>query len=215
MATFAQDSRIASNHTPSVKRETMAHILVLYSSHDGQTRRIAARVAEVLERAGHEAELCSTDAPDVGRAIGSSDGVVVGAAVRYGHFAPRLQSVLRGRTQLLTALPNAFFAVCLTAGGPGAKPEVARGYVDDLVRRTGWQPADTAIFAGALRYRDYNPFIRLMMRLIVGHAGGDTDMSRDYEYTDWQAVERFAARFAARFAVPVARRARAPLVASS
>lgn len=180
----------------------MAHILVLYSSHDGQTRRIGARIAEVLGRAGHEAELCSTDAPDAGRAIGASDGIVVGAAVRYGHFAPRLQSVVRGRKRLLTALPNAFFAVCLSAGGPGAKPEVARGYVEDFVRRTGWQPEDTAIFAGALRYREYNPFIRLMMRLIVGHAGGDTDTFRNYEYTDWHAVDRFAARFAARFAPP-------------
>lgn len=178
----------------------MAHVLVLYSSHDGQTRRIAARIAEVLDRTGHEAELCSADAPDAGRAIGASDCVVVGAAVRFGRFAPRLQSVVRGRKQLLTALPNAFFAVCLSAGGPGAKPELARGYVDAFVRRTGWQPEDTAIFAGALRYREYNPFIRLMMRLIVGHAGGDTNTSRDYEYTDWQAVDRFAARFAARFA---------------
>ena len=183
----------------------MARILVLYSSHDGQTRRIAARVAEVLDRAGHDAELCSAEAPDAGRAIGASDGVIVGAAVRYGHFAPRLQALVKGRKQLLAALPSAFFAVCLSAGGPGAKPGLARGYVDDLVRRTGWQPEDTAIFAGALRYREYNPFIRLMMRLIVGHAGGDTDTSRDYEYTDWQAVERFAARFAGRLAPSPAR----------
>jgi menaquinone-dependent protoporphyrinogen oxidase len=37
-----------------------------------------------------------------------------------------------------------------------------------------------------------------MMRLIAGAAGGDTDTSRDYEYTDWEAVERFAMDFAAR-----------------
>lgn len=188
----------------------MAHLLVLYSSHDGQTRRIATRVAEVLDRAGHEAELCSADAPDAGRAIGTSDGVVVGAAVRYGHFAPRLQALVKHRKQLLTALPNAFFSVCLSAGGPRPKPAIARGYVDDFVRRAGWQPEEVAIFAGALRYRAYNPFIRLLMRLIVGYAGGETDTSRDYEYTDWQAVDRFAAQFAARFATtPAPRAARA------
>lgn len=187
----------------------MAHILLLYSSHDGQTQRIAARMADVLTGAGHEAVLCSASAPDVGREIGLSDGVIVGAAVRYGRFARRLESVVEGRRQLLAALPNAFFAVCLSAGGPGAKPEVARGYVDDFTRRTGWLPDDTAAFAGALRYREYNPLIRLMMRLVVGHAGGDTDTTRDYEYTDWSAVERFAARFASRFATPAARPVRA------
>ncbi len=31
-------------------------------------------------------------------------------------------------------------------------------------------------------------------------AGHDTDTSRDYEYTDWEAVDRFAREFAADFA---------------
>ena len=177
----------------------MARILVLYSSHDGQARSIATRIAYILRRAGHDVAMCSATAPGIGQEIGLSDGVIVGGAVRYGRFAPRLLSLVRRRKELFKALPSAFFAVCLSAGGPGAKPEAARGYVDGFIRRTGWQPEDTAIFAGALRYRQYNPLIRLMMRLIVGHAGGDTDTSRDYEYTDWQAVERFAARFAARF----------------
>jgi menaquinone-dependent protoporphyrinogen oxidase len=41
-------------------------------------------------------------------------------------------------------------------------------------------------------------FKRLLMRMIVGHAGGDTDTTRDYEYTDWDAVERFTDAFAQR-----------------
>ena len=57
----------------------------------------------------------------------------------------------------------------------------------------------TATFGGALRYTKYNVLIRIMMRVIVGFAGGDTDTSRDYEYTDWRAVEGFAAEFAAQF----------------
>jgi hypothetical protein len=34
------------------------------------------------------------------------------------------------------------------------------------------------------------------MRAITAREGGDTDTSRDYEYTDWAKVERFAAGFA-------------------
>lgn len=30
------------------------------------------------------------------------------------------------------------------------------------------------------------------MKRIVAKMGGDTDAHRDYEYTDWAAVERFA-----------------------
>jgi len=52
-------------------------------------------------------------------------------------------------------------------------------------------------FAGALLYSRYNPFLRVLMRLFSAAAGGDTQTSRDYDYTDWAAVERFAAGFAA------------------
>ena len=36
------------------------------------------------------------------------------------------------------------------------------------------------------------------MVLIVGLAGGDTDSSKDYECTDWDAVGRFAENVAQR-----------------
>jgi menaquinone-dependent protoporphyrinogen oxidase len=41
------------------------------------------------------------------------------------------------------------------------------------------------------------------MRRISRKEGGDTDTSRDYEYTDWAAVDRFAAEFADEVAGPV------------
>ena len=33
---------------------------------------------------------------------------------------------------------------------------------------------------------------RRIMRSIVRKEGGDTDLTRDYEYTDWAAVDQFA-----------------------
>ena len=36
------------------------------------------------------------------------------------------------------------------------------------------------------------------MVMIVGFAGGDTDTSKDYDYTDWAAVDDFGANFAKR-----------------
>jgi menaquinone-dependent protoporphyrinogen oxidase len=98
----------------------------------------------------------------------------------------------------LTAQPSAFFSVSLSAGGPGAKPEAARRYLETFLRQVDWHPVQTATFAGALQYSKYGVFKRLLMRMIVGIAGGDTDMTQDYEYTDWNAVDRFADEFAQR-----------------
>jgi len=177
-------------------------VLLLHASFDGQAESIAERIGTVLRAEGHVALVCPfTTARD---ALPDCEAIVVGAAIRYGHHSRALEKLVRAQRITIESRPNAFFSVCLSAGGPGAKPSEARRYVEDFIRKTGWEPGQVASFAGALRYSHYNPFIRLLMRLIVGTAGGDTDTSRDYEYTDWPAVERFAREFAARLRLPAA-----------
>ena len=50
--------------------------------------------------------------------------------------------------------------------------------------------------AGALPYTRYGWIKRMMMRRIVAKAGGDTDTSRDYEYTDWNDLRVSSRDFA-------------------
>ncbi len=64
-------------------------------------------------------------------------------------------------------------------------------------RETGWTPAITRHVAGALRYTEYDYFKRLIMRRIARQQGGDTDTSRDHEYTDWDDLTRFVDEFMA------------------
>ena len=175
----------------------MARVLVLYSSFDGQAARVAERIGEVLTKAGHQATIRSALVPEVTHDLERHHAVIVGGAIRYGHVARYLESFVGDHATVLGNLPNAFFCVCLSASRAKGQATAA-GYVEEFQRRTRWRPSATAIFAGALLYRKYNPFLRLVMRFISGMAGGDTDTSRDYEYTDWQAVERFAAEFAVR-----------------
>jgi menaquinone-dependent protoporphyrinogen oxidase len=49
--------------------------------------------------------------------------------------------------------------------------------------------------AGALPYTRYNWLKRWIMRRIVAKAGGDTDTTRDFEYTDWEDLRAFARTF--------------------
>jgi menaquinone-dependent protoporphyrinogen oxidase len=124
--------------------------------------------------------------------------VVVGASIHYGRHPRHLRSLVRTHLGALQARPSAFFSVSLSAGGPGAKPDAARRYLEFFLRETGWVPELRATFAGALQFSKYGPFKRLLMVAFVGLAGGDTDTSRDYEYTDWDDVERLAQAFAER-----------------
>jgi menaquinone-dependent protoporphyrinogen oxidase len=49
-----------------------------------------------------------------------------------------------------------------------------------------------ASFAGALAYTKYGFFKRLALRYIAWRVGAPTNPARDYEFTDWEAVTRFA-----------------------
>jgi menaquinone-dependent protoporphyrinogen oxidase len=100
-----------------------------------------------------------------------------------------LRTLLRRHRAALAARPSAFFSVSLSA---------KERYLQRFLREVDWQPQATATFAGALQYSKYGPVKRLVMRAFVTLTGRDTDMSRDYEYTDWDAVDRFSEAFARR-----------------
>lgn len=176
----------------------MSTVLIAYATTEGHTGRIAERIAQTLRRRGHAVETCRTTNRRTPLQPASYDGVIVGASIHYGRHPRHLRSLVRVHRRALQARPSAFFSVSLSAGGPGAKPDAARRYLESFLHQTGWNPEPTATFAGALAYSKYGPFKRLLMVTFVGLAGGDTDTSRDYEYTDWGDVERFAHAFALR-----------------
>jgi menaquinone-dependent protoporphyrinogen oxidase len=152
-------------------------------------------MAAVLRQRDHEVSLCSIDEADVQSRPMLFDAVLVGASIHYGHHPRALRAWLAQHRTELASRCGAFFSVSLSAGGPGAKPATAQEYVTSFLRAVGWSPELSATFAGALRYSQYGTLDRFLVKLFVAMAGGDTDSSRDYEYTDWSAVQKFAEVF--------------------
>jgi menaquinone-dependent protoporphyrinogen oxidase len=176
----------------------MSRILLLYASVEGQTLLIAERMAHVLREKSHTVDMLPADADPARLDPAAYDGVIIGASIHYGHHPAYLRKLIPRLGSALTSRPNAFFSVSLSAGGPRPKPAAAQRYIDKFLRKTGWQPQLVASMAGAVRYSLYGPIKRRVMIVFVGLGGGETDTSRDYEYTDWNAVERFAGEFAQR-----------------
>ena len=81
--------------------------------------------------------------------------------------------------------------------------EAARDYIDDMQDDTGWTPTRSVTVAGALQYREYDFVTRLVMRVLMRHGDHPTDITRDYDYTDWEAVEGFARDFSGLLGRPV------------
>jgi menaquinone-dependent protoporphyrinogen oxidase len=159
--------------------------LILYASVEGHTERIAQRIAETLRRGRHRVDLTPAgDGVDLSRYA----GVIVGASVHYGHHPASLAMLLRKNAAALGFCKSAFFSVSL-----GAKER----YATKFLRRAGWQPQLTAVFPGALQYSKYGPIKRRVVQAFAVIGGHDTDTSRDYDYTDWKAVDSFATAFSA------------------
>ncbi len=173
----------------------MARICIPYATSEGQTAKIAAHVADVVRAHGHEADAVDIKGPSPGAPDGY-DGVVVGSSIHMGHHDKHVRDYVRQHRETLERVPSAFFSVSLAAHGDEHEAE---RYVDDFVQQTGWRPTKVATFSGALLYTQYG-FIkrRLMKRIARDKPGGlGTDVSRDYVYTEWDAVTRFTEDFLA------------------
>lgn len=174
----------------------MATVLVVYSTHDGQTRKIAERIAAVLRVRRHVVELL--DAARAPRSVDLSrfEAVFVGSPiVKSGYLAPVVRFVRQNKAAL-ARVPTLFFSVglaVLSKVHDGRAQSMA--IVDKFLAETGWRPRRIELVAGALLYTQYNFLVRFVMRQLTKAEGGDTDTSRDYEYTDWAAVDRFAVEF--------------------
>ena len=173
----------------------MTSILIPYGTTEGQTARIAEYLAEVIRNQGHQA--IPVDISSGAPKLDGYDAVIVGASVHMGRHESYVLNFVRENRETLERFPSAFFSVSLAArdNSEEARKEVD-GYIEEFIHQTGWRPRMVARFAGALLYTQYGFFKRWIMRRIARSKGSaDTDTSRDYPYTDWDRVKRFAEEF--------------------
>ncbi|WP_386688380.1 menaquinone-dependent protoporphyrinogen IX dehydrogenase [Lonepinella sp. MS14437] len=161
--------------------------LILYSSYDGQTKRIAEFLASKLSS---EVEVRSISE----QICFDFDRIIIGASVRYGYFNKNLYKFIKKNTALLNSKPSAFFGVNLTARKDDKNTPETNVYVRKFLQCIAWKPQCSAVFAGALLYPRYNWFDRMMIKLIMKITGGETDTDKEIEYTNWDKVTEFALR---------------------
>lgn len=177
-----------------------ASILIAYDTTEGQTRKIAQHVADLLAREGRTVQLHDIQKLPPHFSLAGAAAVMLGASIHMGKHSPRLAGFVRKYRSELEARPSAFFSVSLYAAGASKEHDDAVRYVEEFLQQAKWKPAMRTEFAGGLMYREYSLLKRWMMAKIAKDSGLDSDTSQNYEYTDWQAVERFAREFLASLA---------------
>lgn len=180
----------------------MSRVLVVYGTTDGHTRKVAEALWVALgeERCGVDVVEArgGSSAPDPE----AYDGVIVAASIHAGGFQRAVRRWVGLHADTLNRKPSAFVSVCLAVleKRPEAQQEV-QAIMQRFLTSRGWRPTVRKAVAGALPYTRYNWFKKCIMKRIVAKGGGDTDTTRDFEYTNWDDVRAFGREFARRVAV--------------
>ncbi|OEE59373.1 protoporphyrinogen oxidase [Enterovibrio norvegicus FF-162] len=171
----------------------MKKALLLHSSREGQTVKILHFIEKELA-GDYQCELVDLhEIPNVN--LADYDKVLIGASIRYGHFNKKLYRFIDNNFSALKASNAAFFCVNLTARKPGKDTPEGSVYVQKFLKLSPWQPETIDVFAGALYYPRYRFFDRIMIQFIMKMTGGETDSSKEVEYTNWDRVKQFSKRF--------------------
>ena len=174
----------------------MANILVVYGTTEGHTRKIAQHVGGFIRHMGHNAEVVdSADMREDLKIEGFNAFILLGSLHQGNHQRSLVHFVKKYRDELRLA-PSTLLSVSLTAAyKDGDHQEELKKCVDLFCEEAEWFPTEWTSVAGALKYVEYDWLKLMVLRSIAKKAGGDTDTSQDYEYTDWPALEEYVKSF--------------------
>jgi len=172
----------------------MCDVPVLYATTEGQTRRIAERVAHHLRERGFEAVALAVDSPEASTiAWNRVRGVCLGASLHIQRHQSAALRFAQAHRAELSACPSLFFSVSLSAASKISDERLAaERLAADFPRQAGWQPSRVASVAGRLAYTRYGFLTRWFMRRIARKEAASDDVTRDHEYTDWTQVATLA-----------------------
>ncbi len=178
----------------------MKRVLVLFATRGGHTQRIAQHVAERLRGQGMSAEATNALHPPGPLDCAAYDAAILCASIHAGVHEREVVRFVRHHRSELQGIPSAFLSVSL-AGAGAENPSLstderaleaseANRMIDAFLANTEWRPDLAIPVAGALCYTKYNWFVRWAVRRMARQNGLSTDTSRDWDYTDWLALDR-------------------------
>ena len=171
--------------------ESANNVLLLYSSTDGQTLRIAEFMRDVLAEHGHATTIMPLAEAENANWQAFAR-VIIGASIRYGKHKPEVLHFVNRHADALTQKRAAFFSVSAVARKAEKRVVANNLYMRKFLAKSRWQPAHIGIFAGRIHYALYRPLDRFIIRMIIRMTKGPTAADANVEFTDWTEVRGFA-----------------------
>jgi len=170
----------------------ISRIIIIYSSVDGQTKKICKHIRESLIVNNHSVEIFSIDnLPYTIDQISKFDKIVIASSIRYGKHNEHIVKFIQDNFEFLNSKKTAFLSVNLVARKKEKSKPDTNPYVAKFLNSIKWKPTICTVFAGKLNYKLYPFRDRIMIKLIMLMTKGPTDSKTEIEYTDWNDVDKF------------------------
>lgn len=181
-----------------LSQEDQQDMELFYATRDGQSQRIAERIASRLAELGISAltQNLAAGQPAPSR-LAEAELVAIIAAVRYGRLLPEAEQFLSTYRALPKPPGLVLLSVNLTARKPGKDTAEGNVYLRKSIIRHRLTPVLALAIAGRLDYSRYGWMDRQLIRFIMKLTGGPTDPATRIEFTPWHAVDQVALRIAA------------------
>ena len=167
----------------------MRSTLIIYSTTDGQTKLICKKL--INDYFDHkEIQLCSLSESSK-KNLSDYKKIIIGASIRYGKHNPQLLNFINKNQDILNRLNTAFFSVNVVARKPAKNTPLTNPYMIKFLKKILWKPTKVAVFAGKVDYPSYKLVDKYMIRFIMWLTNGPTDVSKSYEFTNWNEVSKF------------------------
>jgi len=168
----------------------MFKTLIIYSTTDGQTRKICERI---VSASNNKDLLKITPIEETEKEnLSIFDSIIIGASIRYGKHNKNVYRFIKENKNILENKSTAFFTVNVVARKSDKNHPDTNPYMKKFLKETNWRPDKLGVFAGKIDYPKYKFFDKQIIRFIMYITKGPTDISKVYEFTKWDQVDEFA-----------------------
>ena len=165
----------------------MRKIGIIYSTVDGQTKKICEKLKSVIDEQKLKVDLVSIK--NFNKNITDYDTMIIGASVRYGKHDSSIKKFMIDHKSDLKKINTLFFSVNLVARKDDKNSPDTNPYLKKFIKAIGWTPDVLDVFAGRLDYSMYSFLDKVMIKLIMKLTNGPTSTESAIEYTNWDRVK--------------------------
>jgi menaquinone-dependent protoporphyrinogen oxidase len=162
-------------------------VLIAYATIEGQTRKIAEKIADQIRERGHVAESVDMERTRRNISVNDFDAVIIAASVHQQHHQDTVESFVGAHRAALEAKPTMFLSVSVSAAFDEGRGD-AKNYITRFIEQTGWTPGVSVPIAGALRTDEYDYFQQQILEHVVLKNRKIDHTEREHEFTDWKEL---------------------------